>query len=346
GEPRATAPLRAAQVAGLPVVTPLALASGGRRTGRRTARRESAPLTPMRLPIGSRASLASRFGSPPGIETGGPGPGQVGPGTATMLAAGLAPGPPPRPTAAFPNSADSDSAGREPVGMAPADSAAAGGIPVSGDPGRVAGGGAAGGHLATEPLTGTRQQAGAEASDATRSSIGSAGSIRPGATQRAVSPGVTRSWRQAGLASPAPDGGPGSPARAGLQGPAGDDRPWSPSGRLGKGPGARPSVLGSGGLLPGSSGEAGFQPVPNAAPGSPAPPFPAVGPATSGLGPLNPPATSPATTSPAAAGPSGADAADPASLDRLAQRLYSRLRGHLAAELLADREHAQLLTDL
>jgi len=43
-----------------------------------------------------------------------------------------------------------------------------------------------------------------------------------------------------------------------------------------------------------------------------------------------------------------ADLADagPEALDRLAQRLYGRLRGHLAAELLADRERAQLLTDL
>jgi len=38
--------------------------------------------------------------------------------------------------------------------------------------------------------------------------------------------------------------------------------------------------------------------------------------------------------------------ADPAALDRLAQHLYGRLRGHFAAELLGDRERAQLLTDL
>ena len=37
---------------------------------------------------------------------------------------------------------------------------------------------------------------------------------------------------------------------------------------------------------------------------------------------------------------------DPAALDRLARQLYGRLRGHLAAELLGDRERAQLLTDL
>jgi hypothetical protein len=54
----------------------------------------------------------------------------------------------------------------------------------------------------------------------------------------------------------------------------------------------------------------------------------------------------------AQAGPSAATAdtadlaSDPAALDRLAQRLYGRLRGHFAAELLGDRERAQLLTDL
>jgi hypothetical protein len=55
----------------------------------------------------------------------------------------------------------------------------------------------------------------------------------------------------------------------------------------------------------------------------------------------------------ALAGPSAATAdapdlasSDPAALDRLAQRLYGRLRGHFAAELLGDRERAQLLTDL
>jgi hypothetical protein len=71
-----------------------------------------------------------------------------------------------------------------------------------------------------------------------------------------------------------------------------------------------------------------------------------MGPASTGLDSMGPGTTGPATTGPAAAGPGGADAGDPASLDRLAQRLYSRLRGHLAAELLADREQAQLLTDL
>lgn len=35
-----------------------------------------------------------------------------------------------------------------------------------------------------------------------------------------------------------------------------------------------------------------------------------------------------------------------AELDRLAHRLYERIRGRLAAELLADRERAHLLTDL
>lgn len=56
----------------------------------------------------------------------------------------------------------------------------------------------------------------------------------------------------------------------------------------------------------------------------------------------------PVVPSPGLAGPRSADTevADGAALDRLAQRLYGRLRGHLAAELLADRERAQLLTDL
>jgi len=37
---------------------------------------------------------------------------------------------------------------------------------------------------------------------------------------------------------------------------------------------------------------------------------------------------------------------DPATLDQLAHRLYGRIRSQLAAELLADRERAHLLTDL
>jgi hypothetical protein len=38
--------------------------------------------------------------------------------------------------------------------------------------------------------------------------------------------------------------------------------------------------------------------------------------------------------------------ADPATLDQLAHLLYGRIRSQLAAELLADRERAHLLTDL
>jgi hypothetical protein len=37
---------------------------------------------------------------------------------------------------------------------------------------------------------------------------------------------------------------------------------------------------------------------------------------------------------------------DPATLDQLARHLYGRIRGQLAAELLADRERSALLTDL
>ncbi|HEV2372548.1 MAG TPA: hypothetical protein VGS19_10290 [Streptosporangiaceae bacterium] len=45
------------------------------------------------------------------------------------------------------------------------------------------------------------------------------------------------------------------------------------------------------------------------------------------------------------AGLAASAAPDHAMLDQLAQRLYGRIRGHLAAELLADRERSQLLTD-
>jgi hypothetical protein len=62
------------------------------------------------------------------------------------------------------------------------------------------------------------------------------------------------------------------------------------------------------------------------------------------------PGPRPATPDPLAAGadplPADLAPADPAVLDRLAQSLYGRLRGHFAAELLGDRERAQLLTDL
>lgn len=37
---------------------------------------------------------------------------------------------------------------------------------------------------------------------------------------------------------------------------------------------------------------------------------------------------------------------DPMALDRLSRQLYGRLRGEFAADLLVDRERAQLLTDL
>jgi hypothetical protein len=47
-----------------------------------------------------------------------------------------------------------------------------------------------------------------------------------------------------------------------------------------------------------------------------------------------------------AAGPATPAAQDHAALDQLANHLYGRIRGRLAAELLADRERAQLLTDL
>jgi hypothetical protein len=61
----------------------------------------------------------------------------------------------------------------------------------------------------------------------------------------------------------------------------------------------------------------------------------------------NPP--SPAPAGPSAAAPA-ALSASPANqereLDELARRLYGRIRSRLAAELLADRERAGMITDL
>jgi hypothetical protein len=361
-DPRATALVRAAEIVGLPVVTPLLPAGTGPGPGRPAAPREFAPLTPMRPPIGSRAWMASRFGAPASIETGGPGPGPAAPGTATMLAAGLAPGPPSRSSAALPTSADTDPAGGASASAVPVGWAAGAGIPSGGGPGSMAGGGAAGDHLVTMPLAGTRRQGGAESRDASRQSIGRGGPIVPGRTQRAVPPVANRSWPQAGLAGSGPDGGIGSSAPAGFPPSAGGDSPWPPPGRPGDGPGA-PRSAPAPGPMPGGAGGARYQPGPSAASGFPASPFPAAGPATdapgvagAGAGAAGPasagPASAglasagPASAGPSAAGSSAADTTDPASLDRLAQRLYGRLRGHLAAELLADREHAQLLTDL
>jgi hypothetical protein len=68
-----------------------------------------------------------------------------------------------------------------------------------------------------------------------------------------------------------------------------------------------------------------------------APPAPPAGTTAAGPPPLG------ATPEPAT---TGMGPSDPAALDQLANRLYGRIRGRLAAELLADRERAHLLTDL
>jgi hypothetical protein len=343
---RPAAPLPPTETAGLPVVTAVAPAAAGHESGQRAF----APLTSMRTLVNSRTSLASRSGSPPGIEAGGPGPRPAVPGTATMLAADLAPGPPPGSSAVLGASADRDPAGRYSASVGSPDSAAAGGIPASGVPGSMAGGSAAGDQLAAAPPTRTRQRMGAEAGEAPRQSIGPVGSIMAGGTQGALSAAVTRSWPQAGLPGPNPDGWPGSTAPAASRLPPGDDRPWSPPGRRGNALRARPPVPAAQAPVPHGS-VTPYQPALNRGPGSPVSPYPVAGPVTAdsaAAGPVsdNSATAGSATAGPATAGPAAADPTDPASLDRLAQRLYGRLRGHLAAELLADREHAQLLTDL
>ena len=358
---RPAAPLPPTETAGLPVVTAVAPAAAGHESGQRAF----APLTSMRTLVNSRTSLASRSGSPPGIEAGGPGPRPAVPGTATMLAADLAPGPPPGSSAVLGASADRDPAGRYSASVRSPDWAAAGGIRASGVPRSMAGGSAAGDQMAAAPPARTRQRMGAEAGEAPRQSIGPVDSIMAGGTQGALSPAVTRSWSQAGRPGPNPDGWPGSTAPAGFRLPSGDDRPWSPPGRPGNALRARPPVPAAQAPVPDGSATP-YQPALNRGPGSPVSPYPVAGPVTAGpaaagpvtAGPVTagPAAAGPvsdnsatagsATAGPATAGPAAADPTDPASLDRLAQRLYGRLRGHLAAELLADREHAQLLTDL
>jgi len=79
--------------------------------------------------------------------------------------------------------------------------------------------------------------------------------------------------------------------------------------------------------------------------GAPAPPAAGL---TSPAGPAGPLAASAggAASVPAPLGSADHVAPDSAALDRLAQQLYGRLRGRLADELRADRERAQLLTDL
>src|ERR1019366_8784493 len=180
---RPAAPLPPTEPAGLPVVPAVAPAAAGHESGQRAF----APLTSMRTLVNSRTSLASRSGSPPGIEAGGPGPRPAVPGTATMLAADLAPGPPPGSSAVLGASADRDPADRYSASVGSPDSAAAGGIPASGVPGSMAGGSAAGDQLAAAPPTRTRQRMGAEAGEAPRQSIGPVGSIMAGGTQGALS---------------------------------------------------------------------------------------------------------------------------------------------------------------
>jgi hypothetical protein len=95
-----------------------------------------------------------------------------------------------------------------------------------------------------------------------------------------------------------------------------------------------------------SSAAAASTPAPPAATfGSPPPPTadaPSSGspPPTAQAGPTSAPSA-------AADGGTGAEVpSDPASLDLLARRLYGRFSRRLADELLAERERAQLLTDL
>jgi hypothetical protein len=350
----------AAQTAGLAVVTPRSPAGTGRSLGQR----ERAPLVSARLPSGPHAPLASRTSFPPGTETSGPGPGPVGPGSATALAAGQIPGSLPWPAAA-PGLPGAGLPGAALPGAGLSGAGLSGGLAAADEILAVgSGGGAAGRHLGPMLPSAAGQRTGASSRQPSGRSIGLGGPVASARVDSGVPPAPGAAWEGAH-----PGGGLGAawPASAGVSHTWPLAMPASRAQALSAGA-AGEAVLGdsrNGALRPGSAAQAAarYPAATGLAPAGPAPfaqlpagQLPAgqlpAGQLPAGSAPAGSVAFGPASAGPASAGPAAtatataADPTDPAVLDRLAQRIYGRLRGHLAAELLADRERAQLLTDL
>jgi hypothetical protein len=317
GEASPARPASAAETVSLPVVTPLDPAGHDRPAGQPGF----APLVAAHPLAGAGPPLASRPGSRAGLATGGPAD-----SGATMALAAARP-------AAGAGGADPGSAGVAPAAVRPAGAGSAGWPAASGLPaGHVFAGPAADDRLAEIALAGPRQRGGTGPDEPT--GPGGWQTSRP-----AEHDGSTVITAAAALPPRAhPGSGPDWPAVAS-------------TGHLARGGGQRPRL-----------GPVHRMPVTPVPPAVPAPrfeprlavPAPAPVPVPAAMAPAVPVSAIPGPASPGpAAAATEADPVmpdpvipDPAALDRLAQQLYGRLRGHLAAELLGDRERAQLLTDL
>jgi hypothetical protein len=294
------------------------------------------PLVAAHPLAGARPPLTSRPGSRAGRAPGG----SADSGTTMALAAA-------RPAVGA-GEGDPGAAGVMPAAVTPAGAGSAGWPAASGLPaGHVFAGPATDDRLAEIALAGPRQRGGTEPGEPTEP--GGSEISRP--AERDGSAVITAA------AALAPRAHPGSrpdwPAVAG-------------TGHLARGGGQRPRLGPVRHMpvtpVPPAVAAPRFEPrpaVPDPAqvpvPAALAPAVPALAPAVPALAPAVPamaPAVPALAPVPASPGPAAAATEaepimpDPAALDRLAQQLYGRLRGHLAAELLGDRERAQLLTDL